>query len=257
MATFLLKKSYQLNNLKEVKFQDLWGHHGIFTTMWIFGNPPKILFFDNHIRNLISSLSKYKIKKKFLRKNVIEIINKNLSKKIHYNHLLRVAINKNIISISLRKRLLPKLNFTLNIVDLKRENPEYKNLKYKKILSHLRKIDNSRSDIGITHKGKILETGTSNLLFIKNKKVFIPKKNYYQGHTFKYFKTKIKNIIKKDIFVKELKSYDEIILLGSGKGVVSVKTIKHVNWQRKSFKFYRIFLNHYKIAIKKCNIYKF
>ena len=257
MAIFLLKKSYQLKNLKEVKFQDLWGHHGIFTTMWIFGNPARILFFENHIRNLIISLKKYKIKEKFLKKNIIEIINKNLSKKTHYNHLLRVAVNKNIISISLRKRLSPKLNFTLNIVELQRENPEYKNLKYKKILSHLKKIDNSRSDIGIMNNGKVLETGTSNLLFVKDNKVFTPKKNYYQGHTFKYLKTKIKNIIKKDILFKELYGYDEIILLGSGKGVASVKKIKQINWQRKSLKYYKLFLNHYKIAIKKCKRYKF
>ncbi len=257
MVTFLLKKSYQLKNLKEVKFQDLWGHHGIFTTMWIFGNPPKILFFDSHIKNLINSLIKYKIKKKFLRKNIIKVINLNLSKKIHYNHLLRVAINKNIISISLRKRFSPKIDFSLKLVDLKRDKPEYKNLKYKKILFHLKKIDNSKVDIGIVNRNKLLETGTSNLLFIKNKKIFTPKKNYYQGQTYKYFKSKVKNIIKKDIFVKEIKDYDEIILLGSGKGVTSVKNINQINWRRKSLKYYRIFLNYYKLAIKKCNIYKF
>ena len=44
MATYLLKRSYQLNNLKEVSFKDLWGDHGVFTTMWIFGKPAKILF---------------------------------------------------------------------------------------------------------------------------------------------------------------------------------------------------------------------
>ena len=181
MATFLLKKSYQLKNLKEVKFQDLWEDHGIFTTMWIFGNPPKILFFKNHLRNLISSLTKYKIKKKSLRKDIVKTINKNLSKKISYNHLLRVAINKKIISISLRKRLTPKLDFSLKLVDLKRNKPEYKNLKYKKILSHLKKIDNSSTDIGIVNKNKILETGTSNLLFIRDKKVFIPKKKLLSG----------------------------------------------------------------------------
>ena len=257
MATYLLKKSYQLKNLKEVKFQDLWGHHGIFTTMWIFGNPPKILFFDNHIKNLISSLTKYKIKKKTLRKDIIKTINQNLSKKISYNHLLRVAINKKIISISLRNRLSPKLDFKLKLINLKREKPEYKNLKYKKILSHLKKIDNSRSDIGIMYKGKVLETGTSNLIFIKNDKVFTPKKNYYQGHTYKYFRSKIKNIIKKDIFLKELKEYDEILLLGSGKGVTSVKKINQINWMRKSLKNYKIFLEQYKLAIKKCEIYKF
>ena len=257
MVTFLLKKSYQLRDLKEVKFQDLWGHHGIFTTMWIFGKPPKILFFDNHIKNLIHSLTKYKIRKQFLRKHIIEVINKNLSKKIHYNHLLRVAINKNIISISLRKRLSPKIDFSLKLVDLKRDRPEYKNLKYKKILFHLKKIDNSRVDIGIVNRNKLLESGTSNLLFIKDKKVFTPKKNYYQGQTYKFLRSKIKNIIKKDIFIKEIKDYDEIILLGSGKGVSSVKRINQINWNRKSLKYYRFFLNYYKLAIKKCNIYKF
>ena len=59
MAIYLLKRSYQLKDLKELYFKDLWGDHGIFTTMWIFGKPPKILFFENHIKNLIKSLQKY------------------------------------------------------------------------------------------------------------------------------------------------------------------------------------------------------
>ena len=257
MVTYSLKRSYRLKDLEETDFKDLWGNYGIFTTMWIFGKPPKILFFENHIKNLIKSLQIFGIKKRFLKKNILEIINKNLTTKKKYNHLLRIAVNKKIISISLRKRLSPKLSFYLKLVDLKRNKPEYKNLKYKKILFHLKKIDNSRADIGIVNRGKILETGTSNLLFIKDKKVFTPKKNYYQGQTYKYFRSKVKNIIKKDIFVKDLKDYDEIILLGSGKGVTSVKKINQINWKRKSSKYYRIFLNHYKLAIRKCNIYKF
>ena len=100
--------------------------------MWIFGKPPKILFFENHIKNLIKSLKIYGIKKKSLKKDILKIINKNLSKKVNYNHLLRVAVNKKIISISLRKRISPKLNFDLNLVNLKREKPQYKNLNIKK-----------------------------------------------------------------------------------------------------------------------------
>ena len=137
MATYLLKKSYQLKDLKQIEFQDLWGDHGIFTTMWIFGKPPKILFFENHIKNLIRSLKIYGIKKRYLRKNIQKIINQNLSKKIKYNHLLRVALNKKIISISLRKKVSPKSNFDLKLVNLKREKPQHKNLKYKKILKSL------------------------------------------------------------------------------------------------------------------------
>ena len=81
MATYSLKKSYLLKDLKEVNFKDLWGDHGIFTTMWIFGKPAKILFFNNHLRNLILSLKKYHIKKKSLKADILKIINKNLSKK--------------------------------------------------------------------------------------------------------------------------------------------------------------------------------
>ena len=257
MATYLLKKSYQLKDLRETKFKDLWGDHGVFTTMWIFGRPLKILFFDSHIRNLIKSLKIYGIKKRSLKEDILKLINKNLTKNKKYNHLLRVALNKKIISISLRKRIKPKLNFDLKLVNLKREKPQYKNLKFKKILSYLSKMDNSRSDIGLVLNKKILETGTSNLLFVKDKKFFTPKKGYYQGNTFKYFKTKIKKIIKKDIFLKELNSYDEIILIGSGKGVASVKTIKDINWRRKNLNKFNILSKHYNSAIKNCKLFKF
>ena len=257
MATYSLKKSYQLKDLKETKFRDLWGEYGIFTTMWIFGKPPKILFFENHIKNLVKSLQIFGIKKKFLKKDIIQVINNNLTKKKNYNHLLRIAINKKVISVSLRKRITPKLNFNLKLVNLKREMPEYKNLKYKKILSHLSKMNNSNSDIGLILDKKILETGTSNLIFIKNQKVFIPKKDYYVGNTLKFLKSKIKKIIKKDIFVNDLKSYDEIILIGSGKGVTSVKTIKEISWKRKNLKKFNIFLKYYLTAINKCKVYKF
>ena len=257
MAIYSLKKSYQLKDLQEVGFKDLLGDHGIFTTMWIFGKPLRILFFENHIKNLVKSLKIYRVKKKTLKKDILEIINRNLSKKVHYNHLLRIAVNKKIISISLRKRVRPKSNFDLKLVNLKREKPKYKNLKYKKILRHLIKLDNSKSDIGLVRNKKILETGTSNLLFIKNNKIFTPIKNYYEGNTFKFFKSKIKKIIKKDIFVKDLKSYDEILLIGTGKGIASINTIKQIGWKRKNLKKYRILSKYYDLIINKCLPHRF
>ena len=257
MVTYSLKKSYQLKSFKETAFKDLWGDHGIFTTMWIFGKPAKILFFDNHINNLIRSLKIYGIFKRSIKKDILKLINKNLSKNKKYNHLLRIALNKKIISISLRKRIRPKLDINLKLVNLKREKPQYKNLKYKKILYHLSKMDNSKSDIGLIHDKKLLESGTSNLLFIKNEKVFIPIKDYYEGNTYKFFKSKIKKIIKKNIFLKDLKSYDEIILIGSGKGVASVKSIREINWRRKNLNKFKIFLNYYQSALKYCKKHRF
>ena len=257
MVTYSLKKSYLLKDLQEVDFKDLWGDHGIFTTMWIFGKPPKILFFKNHISNLVESLQKFGIKKRFLKKDILNILNSNLSKNTTYNHLLRVALNKKIISVSLRKRISPKLDFNLKLVNLKREKPQYKNLKYKKILSYLSKMDNSKSDIALIKNKKVLETGTSNLLFIKDKKIFTPIRDYYEGNTYKFFKKKIKKIVKKDISIKDLNNFDEILLIGSGKGVASVKTIKQIKWKRKSLKQYKLFSKYYMSVIKTCNQYKF
>ena len=257
MATYLLKKSYLLKNLKEIKFKDLWGEHGIFTTMWIFGKPAKILFFENHLKNLIKSLKIYGIKKKSLRKDILLIIKKNLSKNNNYNDLLRIAVNKKIISISLRKRVKPKLNFNLKLVKLKREKPEFKNLKYEKILSHLSNMDNSQSDIALVSNQKLLETGTSNLLFVKDQKFFTPKKDYYEGNTYKFFKKKIRKIIKKDILLKEIKNYDEILLIGSGKGVTSVRTINKIKWKRKNLKKFKFLSKQYDAVINKCNFYEF
>ena len=256
MVTYLLKKSYRLKDLKEINFKDLWGDHGIFTTMWIYGKPPKILFFKDHIQNLIKSLKSYNINKRNLKNDILKTINKNLSKKKNYNHLLRVALNKNILSISLRKRLKPKLDFSLKLVNLKREKPNYKNLKYKKILSYLSKMDNSKSDIGLVYRKKLFETGTSNLLFVCKNDIFSPSKNFYKGITYNFFKSK-KKILKKEIFLRELNNYEEILLIGSGKGVASVKNIKQLGWKRKKLDQYKIFSKYYNSAIRRNGLYKF
>jgi len=255
MVNYLLKKSYQLKNLQEIDFKDLWGDQGVFTTMWIYDKPSKILFFKDHINNLIKSTKAYSIYKPSLKKNILKLLKENLNSKTKYNHLLRIALNKKTLSISLRKRVKPNLNFDLRLVNLKRQKPEFKNLKYKEILKHLSKLDNSRNDIGLCSNNKIFETGTSNLLFIKNNKVYSPINKIYKGITYKFFKSKIKNIIKKDINVNSLKEFDEIILIGSGKGVASVKTINQIKWKRKSLKFYNIFSRHYKSAISNCKRY--
>ena len=255
MVTYLLKKSYQSKDLKEINFKDLWNSNGIFTTMWIFGKPAKILFFKNHIKNLIKSLKVYNLYKKNTKNIILEIIKKNIKKNYKYNHLLRIAVNNKIISISLRKKLNPKLNFNLKLVNLKREKPEFKNLKYKKILSYLSKMNVGNSDIALCVSKKILESGTSNILFTRNNQVYSPKNQFYKGITFKFFEKKVKKIIKKDIYIDYLKNFDEIILIGSGKGVVSVNNIDRPKWRRKSLKTYRLLSNIYFQAVTKCPRY--
>jgi len=248
MVTYLLKKSYRHRDLKEITFKDLWNSYGIFTTMRVIGNPAKILFFKEHINNLIKSLKVYKVYKKDLKKDILKLIKLNLKKNIKYDHLLRVAANNKMISISLRKRLKSKSNFVLKLINYKRIEPEYKNLKYKKILSILNKMDIIKSDIALYKNKKILESGTSNLLFVQNNKIYSPINDFYKGTTLKFFLKKI-NISKKNILINSLNLYDEIIIIGSGKGVLSVNAIKNIRWKRKSLKFYKKLSNIYKKEI--------
>ena len=255
MVTLLLKKSYRHKDLKEVKFQDLWNSYGVFTTMRVIGKPAKILFFKEHIENLIRSLKIYNINKKNIKQNILQLIKLSLNKNMKYDHLFRVAVNNKMISISLRKRLKPKSNFSLKLINYERIDFEYKNLKYKKILNFLNKMDTTKSDIALYKNNKILESGTSNFLFIKKNKIYSPISNYYRGTTLKFFTKKLKNIKKINILTDSLNDYDEIIIIGSGKGVVSVNTIVKPFWKRKSLKNYRILSKIYQKAVTKCPRY--
>ena len=202
MAILLLKKSYLLNSLKEVPFKDLWGSRGVFTTMRMAGKPPRLLLLKSHLNNLIYSTKKYGIKK------------------------------NNLISISIRKRPKSRKNFNLLLFKYKRIDPNYKNLYYKKIIAKLSKLNPTRFDIALVSNKKILETGTSNLVFVKNGKIYSPKKNCYFGNTIKFINKKIK-INFKDISISEINDFEEIMLIGSGKGITSVSRIDELNWKRK------------------------
>ena len=237
MVTFLLKKSYQLSNLKEVPFKDLWGSRGVFTTMRMVGRPAKLILLKPHLDNLIKSSKNYGIRKKNLKNVVINLIKKNTLYKGSDN-LFRIALNKKLISVSIRKRPIPKNNFNLLLFKYKRVDPNYKNLYYKKIISKLSKLDPTKFDIALVSNNKILETGTSNLVFVKNGKIYSPKKYCYFGNTIKYINKRIK-IFGKDISINEIHNFEEILLIGSGKGVTSVSNISELNWKRKKTVCYR------------------
>ena len=250
MVKFLLKKSYSRKDLKEKEFKDLWNAHGVFTTMWIYGKPQKILFFKEHITNLIKSTKNYKIYDQNLKRNIFKIIKSNLNKQKNYNHLLRIAVTKSLISISLRDKLKIKKNLQLKLVNYNRIKPEHKNLKYKFILKSLSKMDNTKSDIALCSNGKILETGTSNIIFIKDNKYYSPIRKFYRGVNLKFFEKNFK-IKKTNININKLNQYEEILLIGSGKGVSTVSSIKEKNWNRKKYKSYETFISKYQTKILK------
>ena len=61
-----------------------------------------------------------------------------------------------------------------------------------------------------------------------------------------YLLSKTKRASKKiNISIHELSIFDEIILVGSGKGVINLKLINKINWKPKSNLIYKELLNIY------------
>ena len=87
-------------------------------------------------------------------------------------------------------------------------------------------------------------------MFVKSNKIFSPNNDCYKGTTIKFFEKKY-NIKFKNILLKDIKNFDEIMVVGSGKGIVSVSSIDDNIWKRKSLKVFYKLLKIYKYEIKK------
>ena len=105
-------------------------------------------------------------------------------------------------------------------------------------------LDKSINFIKTNRGGKITYHGPGQLVFY-----FVIDLNK-RGKNIKKIITAIEKTI-----INTLKNYDEVILLGSGKGVVSVKSIDQIHWRRKSKEIYNKFLKLYLSAINKCKKY--
>ena len=250
MVNFSFKKSYNFNNFNNVKYDHLWGSKGVFTTVRVVGNSPRYIFLKDHLLQLNKSLKKLNIKFTLTEKKLLELIPNQLNIK-KFNHLLRIAVKQNLISISLRPRLTPSNNFQCQLVNYQRVNARVKNLHYKKILSLQKNIDMQKKEILFYSKKMILEGSTTNLIMIKNNQMIMPTGNYYKGVTMNFFIKRFKNKCKfKSITFEDLLSADEIILIGSGKGVVKVSSIPQIKWFSSSSKMFKRLSSIYEAQLK-------
>ena len=80
----------------------------------------------------------------------------------------------------------------------------------------------------------------------------MPKSGYYPGITLQFFlKHSKRKIIKKNIIKTQLQGFDEILLVGSGKGIVAVENIPQINWYKRSNNVFNEFQQIYKSYISK------
>ena len=251
MEKILLKKSFRVKDLKIINYNSLWGYKGIFTTIRLIGKKPKLILAEEHIKKFNRDNKLFGIHYQLSKEFLLKFINNN-SKIKNYDHLLRIAVTKKILSISLRKRNKEDKLFKAQIYRYQRILPLFKNLQYKKIISLQKKINLKKEEIIFYNKNKILEGSTTNIICVKDNKLFIPKNSYYYGITLEYLIKKLSfKVQKKDIDVRRLDEFTELLLVGSGKGVVSISSIQKLNWYRSSMKIYNFLSKKYsKLLIK-------
>ena len=235
MANILLRKSYLHKTFKQTNYESLWNTKGVFTTIRLIGLPPKFLFLKDHLNTLNRSIKKMNIDFILKSSTFENLLSNTIRTDIKYDHLLRLAVNNKKISITLRKRLKCAVSLKGILVNYQRSNPSIKNLYYKKILGYLKKINSQSCEVILMNKRNILEGCTTNIICVKNKKLYLPKTKYYFGTTLQFIVRHTKRrIVKKNISVKDLNFFDEILLVGSGKGVTKLQSIPQVKWNSKS-----------------------
>ena len=235
MVNILFKKSYLHKTLNKVTYESLWNTKGVFTTIRLIGLPPKFLFLKEHLRNLNESLKKMNINFSLRSSTFKNLLRNKIKMNKKYDHLFRLSINNKKISITLRKRLKTATSFKGILVNYQRSNPSIKNLNYKKILGFLKTINTQSCEIILMNKKNILEGCTTNIICVKNNNLYLPRAKYYFGTTLQFIVRHTKRrIVKKNINVKDLDLFDEILLVGSGKGVMKLQSIPQVKWNSKS-----------------------
>ena len=109
MESILLKKSFQINNLKKIKFNSLWGHDGIFTTIRLIGKKPNFVLIDKHLKKFNKDILKKKniVERNELQKDIDKLnleIKKYRKKKKSFND----EINKKKLDYT--KKVLQTMN---------------------------------------------------------------------------------------------------------------------------------------------------
>jgi len=234
MANILFKKSYLHKTFDKVPYESLWNTKGAFTTIRLIGSPPKFLFLKDHLNNLNGSIKKMNINFILTSSTFENLLRNKIKANVKYDHLLRMAVNNKKISITLRKRLKGVVSLRGILINYQRPNPSIKNLYYKRMLGFLKRINSEYCEVILMNKKNILEGCTTNIICVKNKKLYLPKTKYYYGTTLQFIVRHTKRrIIKKNISVKDLNFFDEILLVGSGKGVTKLQSIPQVKWNSK------------------------
>lgn len=220
---------------------------GLFETLKIFDG--KILDYKAHKTRIIKGLKALKISAEIsdLEKKSTQLIKKNKIK----NGILRISISRGIgsrgylptheskpliIIETLEERKLPE-KISLGISSIQApKNPGFKSMNaLPYVLAKIEAAEKKLFDcVMLTEKKFIAETSSANIFWIKNGKIFTPKKScgILPGTVREKLikKLKVKEVEAK---ISALKNADEIFLTNSAFGILSVNELAHGKGTKK------------------------
>lgn len=209
---------------------------GIFETIF-FGEAP--YFLDFHINRLKQGLKALDMKPLIEEDKVLEYINKLGIK----NKVLKITVTEKNIILTTRENIyteeMHEKGFSLKISKVLRNStsilPRIKSTNYiENILEKRNGAKEGYDDvIFFNEKGFLCETSVSNIFCIKDNKIYTP--SCYNGLLNGTIRDWIINnfeVIECDITMKDLKSMDEVFVTNSLLGIMKVKSIEDLQFNK-------------------------
>lgn len=231
-----------------------WGMSGVFTTIRIFKGK-KIPFFESYLHRLLESASRLQMpwipSSCHFESKVSEFI-----EEMNFEHgLLRICLFENLIGFSSRPAVSDGNPVKGWLLKHRRENPLIKSTIEKNLYGALGKLKVKEEDwIIVDPKDNDLrETATSNLIFARQKTLIIPDKYVLNGIVLQNLLPFLRNrysvihALPKD---REISSFDEIILCGTGRGVAPLTSLTELGWSSGGNEIFSTIRNHYEEIIK-------
>jgi hypothetical protein len=154
--------------------------------------------------------------------------------------LVRVCLLEDCLALYARPANPTDPELSAKILRHLRPVPKAKSTFDKELYGRLGELDIGMEDFLIVHPtdDRVLESATSNLLFARDDHLVVPEEDMLPGIVLSQLLSNINvfEIDRRSPTLDELVTFDEIILCGSGREVVSLATIPEVGWQRSSEK---------------------
>lgn len=229
-----------------VDYQEPWGEAGAFTTLRLdVGRTWRCPYlFELHMDRLFSTFEQLGwallFKREFVESAVKDFVN-TIPDEGSYS--LRVMMSDVVLSVRAARREEPADQQYGYLWDYTRENAAFKTLDYTDVLTALKGINRRLEELLLVSEDeRLLEGATSCLLFYHNGQLVVPQRDRLDSITMKFLLERLGGIcevVERDVYLGEVKEFDEILLCGTGKGIVSLTEIEELEWKCRSLSFYR------------------